>query len=90
MRGLVALTVVMGVVLIAGTGLLGVLIFHRLSVPSAPLPDLYLDEPSGTRMAGIASLGERLAVRLEGSGPDRIVVIDVVHGRVVGHIGLAH
>ncbi len=90
MRGLIALTVVMGVILVAGTGLLGILIFHRLSVPSAPVPDLYLDEPLGTRIAGLTSIGDRLALHLTGGGRDRILVVDLAHGRVVGHIGLAH
>jgi hypothetical protein len=90
MRGLVALTIIMGVVLVAGTGLLGVIIFHRLAVPLAPLPPLSLDEPVGTHIAGMVSLGDRLALRLEGGGVDRVVVVDLAHGRIVGRIGLAH
>ncbi len=88
MRALVVLTVVMGVILVAGTGLLGVLIFNRLSAPSPAVLPLTLDEPSGTHIAEIAAFGDRLALRLEGGGADRVVVVDPARGRVTAHIGL--
>jgi hypothetical protein len=47
-----------------------------------------LDEPAGTRIAGIASAGDRLAVRLQGGGSDRVVLVDPRTGAVAGRIGL--
>jgi hypothetical protein len=90
MRALVALTVAMGILIVGGTSVLGVLIFRRLSVPASALPELSLDEPLGTRIAEIAAFGERLALRLEGGGPDRVLLIDPARARVIGHIVLAH
>jgi hypothetical protein len=89
-RALITLTVAMGAILIGGTSLLGVLIFQRLSTQAAPLPPLSLDEPAGTRIAGITAVGERLALRLEGGGSDRVVIVDPAHGRIITHIRLLH
>ncbi len=47
-----------------------------------------LDEPAGTRIAGIAAVGDRLAVQLQGGGADRVVLLDPHTGAVVGRIGL--
>ena len=90
MRALLALTVAMGLLIIAGTTFLGILIFRRLAVPATSVSRLSLEEPAGTHIAGMTALGDRLAVRLEGGGPDRILLIDPVRGTVLGHIGLAH
>ena len=48
-----------------------------------------LDEPTGTRIAGVSALPDRLAVQLQGGGPDRVVVVDMRSGRVLGRVGLA-
>jgi len=89
-RGLVTLTVVMGVILVGGTALLGVLIFYRLATPTASSPPLSLDEPPGTHIAEITPIGDRLALRLEGGGPDRVIIIDPTHARVIARIALTH
>ena len=47
-----------------------------------------LDEPAGTRIAGIAAVRERLALQLEGGGADRVVLIDPMTGEVAGRISL--
>jgi len=49
---------------------------------------MQLGEPDGTRIAGVAAAGDRLAVQLQGGGPDRIVLVDPRSGAVVGRIGL--
>lgn len=90
MRGLALAVVVMGVVIVAGTATLGVMIAHRPSPPPPPpARDAVLDEPAGTRIAGISALPDRLAVWLQGGGPDRVVVVDLRTGQVVGRAGLA-
>lgn len=98
MRALKVLTIVMGVMILAGTGVLVAVIAHRVSAPAsgrvpaagdaAPLA-LVLNEPAGTRIAGIAAVGDRLAVQLQGGGADRVVLIDPRSGAVAGRITLA-
>jgi hypothetical protein len=93
MRFLKIAVVVMGVLIIAGTTTLVVVIVHRLSVSTAsrsaaPVP---LDEPAGTRIVALAAVSNGVALALTGGGEaDRVVVIDPATGRVVRRIGLGH
>jgi hypothetical protein len=90
MRALKIVTVVMGVMIIAGTAVLAVLIAKRLS-GSIQRPASFavqLAEPDGTRIAGIAVLQDRLAIQLEGGGPDRVVMVDPRTGASVGQIAI--
>ena len=48
-----------------------------------------LDEPPGTRIAGITTVADRLAVQLTGGGADRIVLLDPRTGQVAGRVALA-
>jgi hypothetical protein len=103
MRGLKVLVVVMGVMIVAGTATLGVVIVRRLGGPGAgsgagsgtgsgagAAIAAVLDEPAGTRIAGVAGAGERFVVTLSGGGvPDRAVLVDARSGAVVGRLGLA-
>ncbi len=86
MRALKIATVVMGVLIVLGTtGLLVALARRGLPagcprVPSqlrreAPLA-VTLEEPEGTRIVGVTAVQDRLAVQLQGGGPDRVVLID--------------
>jgi Family of unknown function (DUF6476) len=90
MRVLRILTVVMGVVIIAGTLVLGVLIARRLS-GTARQPASFaiqLAEPEGTRIVTIAAFQDRLAVQLLGGGPDRVILLDPRTGGRVGQVAL--
>jgi hypothetical protein len=92
MRALVALTVVMGVLIVVGLGVVAATIMHRMAGPVAPGAALagvagVLDEPAGTHMAGISAVGDRLAVLLQGGGADRVVFVDA-QGRVAGRVSL--
>ena len=95
MRALKVATVVMGVLLVAGTAVLLAVIAHRVSGRSAvaPIPAhpiaATLDEPAGTRIAGIATVQDRLALQLQGGGPDRVVLVDPRTGDRLGTILLA-
>lgn len=97
MQALKVLTIVMAVMILAGTGVLVAVIGHRVaSRSSGGAPDggeapiaLVLDEPAGTRIAGIAAAGDRLAVQLQGGGGDRVVLVDPHSGAVAGRITLA-
>ncbi|MGD0104065.1 MAG: hypothetical protein ABSC06_08520 [Rhodopila sp.] len=101
MRALKIATIVMGVLIVVGTTVVILEIARRMSVPlapvagwPAPVPPLpvsvaaVLDEPAGTRIAGIAAVRDRLAVQLEGGGLDRVVLIDPATGAVAGRISL--
>ncbi len=90
MRFLKVLTIVMGVLIVLGTTVLVVVVARRLAGGTMPAPAVavLLDEPAGTRIAGIAAVGDRLAVQLQGGGADRIVLLDGHSGAVAGRIGL--
>lgn len=88
-RVLLVVTVGMGVLIVAGVVALAVVIVQRGTAAPATAANVLLHEPAGTHIAG-ASLGpDRLAVQLNGGGPDRVVVLDLKTGRIAATIGLA-
>jgi hypothetical protein len=96
-RGLKILTVVMAVLIVLATTVLVVTIARRLiaRAPTAPVATasigaVVLDEPAGTRIATIATAGDRLAVQLQGGGADRVILLDPQSGAVVGRFSLGH
>ncbi len=89
MGALKAAVVVMGVLIVVGTVGLFVVLAQRMSAASAPIASVTLDEPPGTRIAGASAAADRIAVQLAGGGPDRVVLVDLKSGRVLGHVGLA-
>jgi hypothetical protein len=88
MRALTALVVFMGVLLVVGVAVIVATLVHRMGAPAVAMPDVVLNEPAGTHVAGVGQVGDRLAVLLQGGGPDRITLIDP-HGHVAGHVRLA-
>ncbi len=91
MRGLLALVVAMGVLIVAGVAVVGVTVAHRLThiaVPAAVSASVVLGEPAGTQITGVSGLGDRLAIALHGGGPDRVVIVGA-GGQVVGTVRLA-
>jgi hypothetical protein len=89
MRFLKFITVAMAVLIVVGTTVLLVTIVRRIGSPAVPAQiAVLLDEPAGTRIAGIASVGDRLAVWLEGGGAGRVVLLDARNGVVAGRIEL--
>jgi hypothetical protein len=90
MRALQVAVVVMAVLIVAGVATLAVVIVQRVSGAGRDGgAQAVLDEPAGTRIAGIAAAADRLAVQLQGGGPDRVVVLDTRTGRVLARAGLA-
>lgn len=89
MQALKILMAVMGVLIVAGVVGLGVVISQRMSTPklAAAAP---LDEPAGTRIAQLSAAGDRVALLLQGGGPDRVVVLDLRSGLVTARAGLGH
>jgi hypothetical protein len=74
--------------IVAGVAVLGVTIVRRLSVPTGSQAARTLDEPAGTRMMAVSGAGDRLALLLQGGGPDRVVLLDPHSGLVVGRVAL--
>jgi hypothetical protein len=93
MRALKIATIAMGVLIVLGTMTLVVLVARRSAAPAggtaAVAASAVLDEPAGTRIAGIATVQDRLAVQLQGGGADRVVFVDPRTGTVVGRVSLA-
>ena len=92
MRILRVLVIVMGVFIVVATTVLIVLIVHRLSgtpvTGQATAITAQLDELAGTHIVTIVAAGDRLAIQLQGGGPDRVVLLDPRNGAVVGRIAL--
>jgi hypothetical protein len=84
--------VVMGVLIVAGVVVLAVALTQRVGtlVAGGVAAPAVLDEPAGTHIAGVSVLPDRLALTLQGGGPDRVVVVDSRSGRVLGRVSLAH
>ncbi len=80
--------VVMGVMIVGGVVTLAYLIVSRAYVAPAVAGDVLLDEPDGTRIAGTSLAGDRLALLLQGGGPDRVVLVDPRSGKVSGRVAL--
>ena len=74
MRAMMALVVGMGVLIVAGVAVVAVTIVGRMGAQTAKIT-VTLNEPAGTHIAGVAALGDHMAVVLQGGGPDRIVVV---------------
>jgi hypothetical protein len=90
MAALKAAVIGMGLLIVAGVTVIVVTLVQRASAPTgAALIQATLDEPAGTRIAGVAAASDRLAVQLQGGGPDRVVVVDLRTGRVLARAGLA-
>jgi hypothetical protein len=90
MQFLKAITIGMGVLILIATTVLVMVVARRLGGPGGrqhPIA-LALNEPAGTRIAGIAAAGDQLMALLQGGGEDRIVLINVRTGAVVGSVAL--
>ncbi|NHN88459.1 hypothetical protein [Acetobacter conturbans] len=99
-RGLLAVVIGMGLLIVLGTGGLVAILIHRMSHPRqatiVPVASTILSEkpfllhePAGTRIESIAwQNGPVMAVRLSGGGPDRIVLWDTAAARTVGELDL--
>ncbi len=100
MRGVKALltaVIVMGVMIVLGTAvLISALVSRTMHRPpsagatAAVAPALLLAQPSGTRITSVTRQSDTLVVvgLAGGGGGDRLLVWDVVAGRVVGRLAL--
>ena len=84
MRAMITLVVAMGVLIVVGVAVIGVTIVSRLG-GRGPATSVVLDQPSGTRIVAASLAGGRLAVVLQGGGPDRVVIVDAAGGVRLAH-----
>jgi Family of unknown function (DUF6476) len=93
-RALKALVIGMGVLIVAGTVALVAVVVQRAGGlagggSGAARLDLALDQPEGSRIAGIATAeGGTLGVWVSRPDGDRVVLVDARRGRVSGEIRL--
>jgi hypothetical protein len=84
------LAVLMAILIVVGSTVVIFTIIKRGTAASSDIgAAVVLDEPAGTRIGSIAAVSNRLAVLLQGAGPDRIVLIDPTTGKEAGTIALA-
>jgi hypothetical protein len=92
MRALKALVIIMGVLIVAGTGVVIYTVAKRVSQSghnAAGPVAASLTLPAGCGVAEMTAVGDRLALRLAGDGECRqIMLVDPATGAITGHIGL--
>jgi hypothetical protein len=87
MQALKFLVVAMGVLIVAGTVALVVLLVQRAGGGSeAALPAMSLNLPAGSRIMGVAGARDHFAVHVQRPDGDRILLLDSRTGRVVGEV----
>ena len=89
MAALKALVIGMGVLIVAGTVTLVVLLVQRAGVsPATRAAQVVLGEPEGSRIGGVATAGGALAIWVVRPDGDRVVLVDPANGRRTGEIRL--
>lgn len=104
MQAIKGLVVFMGLLLIAGTGLLGYGIYSKATkgsktvVGEAPIVsqaeltgfgDIMLSEPVGSEIISTQIDGAVLVLQVRGGGrSDRVVLLDLTSGAIIGRVGL--
>lgn len=89
MRALKILVVVMGVLIVAGTVTLVAVVVQRAGglAGGGARQAVALDQPAGTRIAGIAGLDQVLAVWVQRpDGSEAVLLVDPRRGRVTGEV----
>ncbi|KIL96980.1 hypothetical protein CCC_01773 [Paramagnetospirillum magnetotacticum MS-1] len=98
MRAIKGLVLFLGVLLLAGLGVLGYGLYSKApgkgtpsaalgraaAAPVAEFGQLAVPIPAGSRVEQMMVAGERVVLRMTGGGPERIVVLDPNSGKVAG------
>ena len=89
--GLKALVIGMGVLIVAGTVALAVVLVQRLGAGSSgggATAGLSLAQPDGARIAGIAASDKAISIWVARADGDRVIVLDAAGARRIGEIRL--
>jgi hypothetical protein len=100
MKAIKTLVIFMGVLLVAGLGMLGYGLMskagHKAAHTQAPAPaaaagfgTVTVPLPAGARVESIVQAGERVVLRVTGGGGERVIVLDPATGQVAGSFVLA-
>jgi hypothetical protein len=78
----------MGVLIVAGTVGLAVLIVQRLGAGAneAVMPPAHLGQPAGTRILSVAPVEGHLAVLVTRPDGERVLLVEPRRGRVMGEL----
>ncbi len=91
MTGLKIAIAVMTTLIVVGIAVIGVTIARRLSsLPAGTSAPISLDQPAGTHIVSLASTPDRLAVLVQGGGPDRILLLDPKTFKQLGEVQVSH
>lgn len=98
MKAIKALVAFMGVLLIAGLGLMGYGFYSKAGQSGAKsrapvaaaaqigsFGTVAVPLPAGSRVEQVLVAGERVVLRITGAGPERFIVLDPDHGTVAGN-----
>ena len=87
MAALKALVVILGLLIVLGTGLI---VYTLATGPrTAGFGTAGIPVPAGATVAGMVGLGDRLALHVTQPGaPDRILIVDIARGRLLGTLTL--
>jgi hypothetical protein len=66
----------MSALIVVGLVVIAVTVVRRLSAPAPGIVDVLLPEPAGTKIVSVTPLPDRVAVLLQGGGPDRIRLLN--------------
>ncbi len=90
MGALKVLVALMGVLIVAGTVTLVVLIVQRTGGggDAAARLDVALRQPAGSSIGGVTAVEGRLAVWVRRADGDRVVLVDARRGTIVGEMRL--
>ena len=100
MKAIKGLVVFMGVLLLAGLGLLGYGVTTQVgkkprpaaaatAVPGTAFGAVAVPVPAGAKVEQTLVVGERVVLRLTGAGAERFVVLDPADGTVAGSFVLS-
>jgi hypothetical protein len=89
MAALKLLVVVMGALIVVGVGVLIYALATRVDGARASYADAKLMLPDGAKVLDMVAAGDRLVLRLAlPDATERLLVVDLVHGRQVGALEL--
>ena len=89
MAALKALVVILGLLIVIGTGTLVYLLASDARSSPGVAAATTIALPKNAAVAGMVGLGDRLALHVKEPGaPDRIMIVDPARGRLLGTITL--
>jgi len=96
MRALVAVTIFMGILIVAGVAVIVGTILHRVSAPKPAIPaavgapgHAVLALPTGARITSMTAVGERLVLHVtDADNRESLIMLDPVTGAVLETIDL--